>query len=89
MSQVFTGQDMLDNRISFTDLPDEFFTLLDPSGLNVVQEVYKHGAEYRCVVLCKFRDRTTPFEAYITFPENVYDSITSSLDLEALTKGVN
>ena len=89
MTSGFLGKDMLEHRKSFIDLPEEFFALLDPTGFNVVQEVHKKGAEYRCICQCKFRDRTAPFEAYITFEENVYETIVHAIDIESLLQGVN
>lgn len=88
MTPAFRGSDILDNRASFIDLPDEFFALIDPDGTNVVQEVQKSGTEYRCVCQCKFVGRTAPFEAYITFPEEIYELIVFLVDTSNL-QGVN
>lgn len=86
MSEIFLGKDIIENRDSFPDLPAEFFTLIDPDGVNVIEKVQKHEDEYRCICLCKLKSRSQSFDTFITFPPHIYAEIVHAVDISSLGK---
>ena len=68
------------------NLADEFFAQADPRGTHVLSVLMVHGharmrpvpPHYRCLVLAKFRGRTTPVAVIFDIPIRSFDSLTDA-----------
>jgi hypothetical protein len=84
MTYMILGQDVIDNRSEFTDLPDEFFALIDPEGTCVIAEASKVKEGYKCLCLFKFITTSQAFEAVVTFSDDLFSRIVHPVDLTTL-----
>lgn len=89
MTDVFFGKDLLDNREQIESLPEQFYALIDPEGTNVIIEHKMISGGHYLQCLMKFRDRSLPFEAYITLSDDLYKKIVMTMDIKSLTTEVH